>query len=296
MSADLQDEIDETTSAGAELVREGEIDFAKPLARALLRDGRLSWGARGLFAFLWDLPDGWRPRISHLVLMGPDGREAVRSRLAELEGVGALRIEALRGEKGLLAGKRWVLVSANRWAIATPLKIRTENRETRSSVKPRIGVPDAKVHQGDEGSSIPTRDKENEVNDAGLFFLPPEIMRHEEVIMLVARTANLDWSQVQKLIDALMGASRLAEGHPWRPRQVGKWLVATARAISANEFVEGETYLGGRGHRLAVQHIQKIQATSLPIPLAAVDAVIAARGAETFGIRHGRFSGPAVID
>ena len=39
-----------------EIRREGEINYAKPLARALLRDSRLSFGARGLFAYLWDLP------------------------------------------------------------------------------------------------------------------------------------------------------------------------------------------------------------------------------------------------
>lgn len=146
-----------------QLVREGEVDFAKPLARALLRDARLSWGARGLFAFLWDLPAGWRPNSIHIAKMGPDGRDAVRARLAELEKVGALRIELIRGEGGQLAGKRWVLVAPERWARESPLSGGstpktlsdvgiTEGRISRSSANPKIGKPNSKVLQKTQGS------------------------------------------------------------------------------------------------------------------------------------------------
>lgn len=145
------------------LVREGEINFAKPLVRALLRDARLSWGARGLFAFLWDLPAGWRPNIQHISKMGPDGRDAVRARLTELEVVGALRIEPIRGKGGQLAGKRWVLVAPERWARESPLSAAAipestagedsaEERVSRSSVGSTIGKPGAKVLQKNQGS------------------------------------------------------------------------------------------------------------------------------------------------
>lgn len=141
-----------------QLVHEGEVNFAKPLARALLRDARLSWGARGLFAFLWDLPGGWRPNVQHIAKMGRDGRDAVRARLAELEEVGALRIEPIRVEGGQLAGKRWVLVAPERWAresqltaAATPESApgedSTEERVSRSSVGPKIGKRETKVLQ-----------------------------------------------------------------------------------------------------------------------------------------------------
>lgn len=132
---------------------EGEINFTKPLPRALFRDSRLSFGARGLFAFLWDLPKGWQIRLAHLAMMGPDGRDALRARLRELEKVGGMRIEPIRDEEsGRVAGKRWLLVSADRWAIESPLATAsmadfTENRKTRSSVKPIIGKADAKVLQ-----------------------------------------------------------------------------------------------------------------------------------------------------
>lgn len=138
-----------------EIQREGVVAFAVPLPRALFRDVRLTFGARGLFAFLWDLPEGWVLRLDHLVKMGPEGRDALRARLRELEQVGAVRIEAIRAGGGRVAGKRWILIAANRWAIESPLARKplqdgssTEERVFRSSVKPIIGKPDAKVLQG----------------------------------------------------------------------------------------------------------------------------------------------------
>jgi hypothetical protein len=109
---------------GGELVFEGRVTMACPIERAALRDSRLSWAARGLFAFLWDLPEGWRPCLSHLTSMGTDRVHATRSAVAELESVGAMRVEKLRGEGGRLAGQRWVVVSAARWAVEAPLKVK----------------------------------------------------------------------------------------------------------------------------------------------------------------------------
>lgn len=145
----------ESVSMSIEIQREGAVAFAVPLPRALFRDVRLTFGARGLFAFLWDLPEGWVLRLDHLVKMGPEGRDALRARLRELEQVGAVRIEAIRADGGRVAGKRWILIAANRWAIESPLARKplqdgssTEERVFRSSVKPIIGKPDAKVLQG----------------------------------------------------------------------------------------------------------------------------------------------------
>jgi hypothetical protein len=149
-------------SAAFEIHREGEINYAKPLARALLRDGRLSFGARGLFSFLWDLPGGWRTNSEHLASMSPQGRDAVRTLLKELEKVGAMRSEPVRNENGKMAGKRWILVSPERWAIesslspsknppAAPNGASTERRVSRPSENPTVGESNSKVLQG-EGS------------------------------------------------------------------------------------------------------------------------------------------------
>lgn len=140
------------------LIREGEIEFCKPIARAVLRDGRLSFGARGLFAFLWDLPHGWRPNVEHLSKMGPEKKDAIRSRLRELQAVGAMRIEPIRCAAGKLSGKRWVLVSPDRWARTFPLtpsssEPGTEVGKIRGSESPKLGLPNSKVPQS-YGSAI----------------------------------------------------------------------------------------------------------------------------------------------
>lgn len=131
-----------------EIRREGEIEFSKPLARALFRDSRLSFSARGLFAFLWDLPADWLIRSTWLATRGPDGKDAIRARLAELRTVGAMRIEPIREADGKVAGTRWVLISPERWAKSTPLSHSTESGISRLSVFPTVGEPATKVLQG----------------------------------------------------------------------------------------------------------------------------------------------------
>lgn len=139
-----------------ELEREGEIRQARQFPRALLRDFRLSFSARGLFAFLWDLPTGWRIRASHLSSCGPQRRDAIRTILRELVAVKAIRIERVRGEKGRLSGTKWILRSPHLWAIEAPLRKAdapkpasshesTEERETRPSGSQTFGNAPTKV-------------------------------------------------------------------------------------------------------------------------------------------------------
>jgi len=105
--------------------------YTRPVDRAVARDARLSWGARGLFIFLADLPEGWRIQISHLTSMAPDGRDAVRARLGELERVGAVRIEPVRLVDGTCCGYRWIIFAPENWAKESPLKYdKTDNGKT----------------------------------------------------------------------------------------------------------------------------------------------------------------------
>ncbi len=60
------------------------------LPNAALNDQRLSWKARGLLAHLLAKPPLWRTSSRRLALHGPDGRDAVRTGLAELEQAGYL--------------------------------------------------------------------------------------------------------------------------------------------------------------------------------------------------------------
>lgn len=148
-----------------------ETSFSKPIKRALLRDKRLSFYARGLFAMLWDFPKDWVFYKTYLVAMSPEGKFKLERHIRELKSFGALTIEPRQlsateaterthtNEKSYRAGQfvgfKWTLNHPDLWAIEAPLsnkhdmsnvKIKpspksqfTEFRQNRTSVKPTFG-------------------------------------------------------------------------------------------------------------------------------------------------------------
>lgn len=188
---------DELEGVGEGNVRRvGGVEFTKPIARALLRDARLSFGARGLFAFLWDMPGNWQANAAHLTKQSPAGRDAVVKMLRELEAVGAMRYEYIRDEAGKMKGTVWVLVSPSKWAIKATLAVikkaeppssqgalkpmssagSTDSLKTRESGNPKIGKSMTKGHLK-QGSSIfkaEAGDGESESKKAAAAFLNKE--------------------------------------------------------------------------------------------------------------------------
>jgi len=71
---------------------------------ALLEDGRLSFKAKGLLAYLLSRPQGWRACRKHLAKVGTDRATAVASAIAELRRLGYVELRRLRGDDGTLAG------------------------------------------------------------------------------------------------------------------------------------------------------------------------------------------------
>lgn len=115
----------------------GKVRYAAPIPRTALRDGRLSFGARGLFAFLWDLPEDWSPCLKHLQQMSHAGYTAIRSLVRELEEVKALTYEECKNpQTGRFEGTRWVMHAPEIWAIELPLNGEAEH-------KPRAENPTA---------------------------------------------------------------------------------------------------------------------------------------------------------
>lgn len=65
-------------------------NFAQ-IHNAALADGRLSFKARGILAFLLSRPPGWKTSAERLAKSGTDGERAVKSGLKELEELGYLK-------------------------------------------------------------------------------------------------------------------------------------------------------------------------------------------------------------
>lgn len=112
-----------------------------------MRDARLSRRARGLLAELLTHRVGWETTIESLVAGGPEGRDAIRSTIAELVQFGYLRRARLRGAGGKLAGVDYELrepvtdapTSGNPTQADPPLKKtirkKTKNQEHQRRVK-----------------------------------------------------------------------------------------------------------------------------------------------------------------
>lgn len=65
-----------------------------------LADGRLSFKARGILAFLLSRPPGWKTSAERLAKSGIDGERAVKSGLKELEATGYLKRTRSHGPGG----------------------------------------------------------------------------------------------------------------------------------------------------------------------------------------------------
>lgn len=69
------------------------------LDKTCLQDKSLSWGAKGLHAYLMSLPDNWSVKVSDLSKRATNGRDAVRGLLNELKAVGYIVTSWARNEK-----------------------------------------------------------------------------------------------------------------------------------------------------------------------------------------------------
>lgn len=78
-------------------------------SNTVVRDSSLSWKARGIFIYLWSLPDDWTFYQAEVAEHATDGLTALRSGLDELELAGYLKRSRGRDEKGQLAHSIWQL-------------------------------------------------------------------------------------------------------------------------------------------------------------------------------------------
>ena len=223
-----------------QILRNGEdTPFTKPIKRALLRDARLSYGARGLFAMLWDFPSDWVFYSSHIVGMSPCGMTQLKSYLKELRSIGAIKIlpkqlsneEAVSLNKvsqktyraGQITGKQWVLNNPDYWAIETSLSSANNSdqqsppkdrfstcRQNQASDIPSIGESATKGLQLEGSANIRSLLQENEVvkiPSGSPDYIFPKQLKSEECELAKSQLAQIEPGLAQQALDEL--AARL---------------------------------------------------------------------------------------
>ena len=155
--------------SGIQIQHDYETSFTKPLKRAIFRDARLSYGARGLFAMMWDFPTNWRFIKSHLVKLSPGGKVQLQGYINELKNIGALQIlpnkmsinsslsnqEAGIGKHSKLDGWIWRLNHPDKWALEAALSNhQIEIKGTSKSTFPKDRFPDVQGSSFSENMSF----------------------------------------------------------------------------------------------------------------------------------------------
>ena len=84
----------------------------------LIKDERLSWKARGIFQYLWAMPDDWDFYVDEVVKHSTDGITALKSGLSELEKYGYLKRTRIHDDKGLFSEMSWELSDTGNFTIS----------------------------------------------------------------------------------------------------------------------------------------------------------------------------------
>lgn len=92
----------------ARLIKQDRGNYTN-ISNQLIRDSRLSWKSRGIFAYLWSQADEWDFYVSEVAKHAADGRDALRSGLKELEKYGYLTRKPSSDADGKFDGMDWVL-------------------------------------------------------------------------------------------------------------------------------------------------------------------------------------------
>lgn len=111
------------------------------LSNELLRDSRLSWKARGLFCYLWSHSDNFKFSVERLTSKAADGRDSTASGLAELQRLGYLVIERIRGSGGRFVRVTWTLSEDPIASVQLAPSPEPENPDVEADHKRETGIP-----------------------------------------------------------------------------------------------------------------------------------------------------------
>lgn len=146
-----------------------------------INDRELSFGARGLLAYLLSKPDDWKVQMSDLV-NGPDGASKVRGYLKELQKHGYAKLHRQRDEKGHVLGSEWIIrempIQANQPGLQKP-----GSRFFRKSEKPDSGKT--------ENRKNPESGKTPSIVSTDVLQSTEEIQKTEEEVVEATTTSSL---------------------------------------------------------------------------------------------------------
>jgi hypothetical protein len=112
------------------------------LAKAMITSQQLSFGARGVYAYLMSKPADWVVRMGDLEKQTPtESKAAVRRYMKELQQLGLADLVTIRDKGGRVSGKGWALrdLPETTDTPKTPTSVKTDNRKNRTSGKPNVG-------------------------------------------------------------------------------------------------------------------------------------------------------------
>lgn len=123
-----------------------------------VQDKRLSWKARGIFSYLWSMPDNWDFYETEVAKHAPDGRDSLRSGLMELEEHGYLKRERVRN-KGQFGGTAWIITDnpIPKTENQTPM-LENPTQENPTQENPTL---QNKYHTKDLPNKVPTNKQAN---------------------------------------------------------------------------------------------------------------------------------------
>lgn len=85
----------------------------------LVKDNRMSWKARGIFLYLWSMPDDWNFYVDEVAKHSVDGVKSLKKGLSELEKYGYLKREMKRNESGHFSNMAWELSDTGIFTVST---------------------------------------------------------------------------------------------------------------------------------------------------------------------------------